>query len=148
MGARLHALRKLAVTLTQLFCSCSPEPAAIDTAARAGELLSALHAAGNFSGAVVIGRDGKTAHEGAFGTADGVAPFTLETAADGDSLAKPITAASIWLLIDEGALHLDDAVQKHVPEFPYPDTRILDLLSHSAGLADYGAFQTLLDSGK
>jgi N-acyl-D-amino-acid deacylase len=144
----LHALRETALALGLLLAACSARPAVVDTAKEAGALLSGLHAAGNFSGAVIIGRNGEIIYEGALGTADGIAPFTPETAADGGSLAKPFTATSIWLLASEGEFSLDEPVQTYVPEFPHAGTRILDLLGHSAGLADYGAFQALLDGGQ
>ena len=110
---------------------------------RADTLLERLHEAGDFSGAVIISRDGVVVYEGAFGAADRTRPFTLDTAADGASLAKTVTAALIWHLIDEGRIALDDPVQAHVAEFPYADVTIEHLLSHTSGAPDYDPFQPL-----
>lgn len=65
-------------------------------------------------------------------------PFVLNggaaisaTAADGVSLAKTVTAALVWRVIDEGQIALNDPVQAHVAEFPYAD--VTHVLSHTSG---------------
>jgi CubicO group peptidase (beta-lactamase class C family) len=110
-------------------------------------VLERLHQAGNFSGAVIIGRDGDIVYERAFGAADQTRAFTPDTPADGASLAKTVTATLIWRLIEQGRIALDDPVQKHVAEFPYATVTIKHLLSHTSGAPDYNAFQQLLDAG-
>ncbi len=56
------------------------------------------------------------------------------------SHTKPITAAAIAILVDEGKLSWDDPVKQHIPEFQLSDpyatekTTIRDLLTHRAGL--------------
>ena len=73
------------------------------------------------------------------------------------SMTKPITSASIMMLVEEGKIGLDDPVSKHVPEFDglkvfvekdgeelkREDTKremsIRDLLRHTSGLT-YGFF--------
>lgn len=110
---------------------------------RADALLARMHEDGDFSGAVIISRDGEIVYEGAFGAADRTRPFTLDTAADGASLAKTVTAALIWRLIEEGRIALDDPVQAHVAEFPYAGVTIEHLLSHTSGAPDYDPFQPL-----
>jgi CubicO group peptidase (beta-lactamase class C family) len=71
------------------------------------------------------------------------------------SMTKPITAAGIMILADEGKLSVDDPVEKHLPEFkgqmlvekrsadrltlkkpPRPIT-LRDLLTHTSGLPGY-----------
>lgn len=112
-----------------------------------GVLLGRLHEAGDFSGAVMIGRQGRVVYGGAFGAADQTRAFALDTAADGASLAKTVTAAAIWRLIGEGSIAIDDPVNAHVAEFPYADVTIRHLLSHTAGLPDYDPFEALVASG-
>src|SRR2546426_549930 len=71
------------------------------------------------------------------------------------SMTKPITAAGIMILIDEGKLSLNDPVDKHLPEFrsqwmiesqssdhksrtlkrPSRPITIRDLLTHTSGMA-------------
>ena len=70
------------------------------------------------------------------------------------SQSKPITATAVMMLIDEGQLSLDDAVEKHLPEFanqmliaeksdsgdrlvlqkPSRPITVRDILSHTSGL--------------
>ncbi len=111
-------------------------------------LLDRLHEKGDFSGAVMIGIDGLVVYEGALGMADRTRPFTLDSAADGASLAKTVTAAVIWRLIGDEAVALDDPVNEHLSEFPYEGVTIRHLLGHTAGLPGYDAMQPLLESGE
>jgi CubicO group peptidase (beta-lactamase class C family) len=71
------------------------------------------------------------------------------------SMTKPITAAGIMILVDEGKLSVDDPVEKHLPEFrgqmlvaeraadrlvlkkPARKVTLKDLLTHTSGLAPY-----------
>ncbi len=71
------------------------------------------------------------------------------------SMTKPITAAGILVLVDEGKLAVTDLVEKHLPEFKgqllvaerTPDKLVLkkpsrpitlrDLLTHTSGLSSY-----------
>jgi CubicO group peptidase (beta-lactamase class C family) len=113
-------------------------------------LLTSLSAEGRFSGAVVLRSEGRESYAGGFGWADQSAsrPFTTDTASDGASIAKPMTAAAILRLAESGRIDLDAPVIQHVPVFPYPQTTLRQLLAHSAGLPDYDSFQALLESGK
>jgi CubicO group peptidase (beta-lactamase class C family) len=116
----------------------------------ADSLLESLHARGYFNGAVVLGRGDQEIYARGFGAANvgaGV-PFTPDTPADGGSIAKTFTAAAVLMLEGEGRLMLDDAVQEFIPEYPHPDTRIRDLLTHSAGLPvnDYDFFEGMIPS--
>ena len=115
---------------------------------RADSLLDALHTRGLFTGAVVLGRGDEELYARGFGSANraaGVA-FTPDTPADGASIAKTLTSAAVFMLVDEGRLRLDDVVTKYVPEYPHPDTRVRDLLSHSSGLpeSEYDFFERLI----
>ena len=70
----------------------------------------------------------------------------METAADGASLAKTFTAALLLVLEAEGVLSLDDPAQKLLPELPYADITLRDLLRHTSGLhtTDYEWFDRFL----
>ena len=45
-----------------------------------------------------------------------------------------------WELVAEGRLSLDDAVSRHVPEYPYAGHTVRQLVTHRNGLPDYGVF--------
>ncbi|MCA9059174.1 MAG: beta-lactamase family protein [Planctomycetaceae bacterium] len=92
--------------------------------------------------------------EVAVGHADREAPRAMET----DALfwiasqSKPITAAAVMMLVDEGRIKLDDPVEKYLPEFqgqmvvaekdddhvllrrPHHPITVREVLSHTSGL--------------
>ncbi|MEE9607784.1 MAG: serine hydrolase domain-containing protein [Myxococcota bacterium] len=75
-------------------------------------------------------------------------PMTRETVFDLASLTKPIaTATAILLLVDEGAVGLDDPVSKFLPVFSERDkdgVTLRHLLTHSSGLKPWRAYHELL----
>jgi CubicO group peptidase (beta-lactamase class C family) len=117
-------------------------PAATALAASADRIVDEVAANAHFNGAVVLMRDGVVVYERAVGLAQRQPdrPFTVDTPTDGGSLAKTMTAAAVWELAAEGRLSLDDAVVRHLPDYPYPDHSVRDLVTHRSGLPDYGAF--------
>ncbi len=123
---------------------------------------------GDLAGAVVIvGTKDKIVYEGATGMANSADRISMEpsTLFRIASMTKPITALAIMMLVDEGKLSVDDAVEKHLPEFKGqklaakvlsnqkegapPDTyritapkrpiSLRDLLTHTSGLGNYPA---------
>lgn len=91
---------------------------------------------GRFSGAVVVrGAEGVRFARG-YGMADPFAGrrFTPDTQIDSGSLAKPVTAAAVLLLVREGKIGLDEPVRRYLPEYPHASTTVRHLLAHSAGL--------------
>lgn len=53
------------------------------------------------------------------------------------SVSKSFTSTAIMLLKDQGKLSFQDTVTKYIPEFPYENTTIKQLLQHTAGLQNY-----------
>ena len=49
------------------------------------------------------------------------------------SISKTVTAVAVMRLRDEGHLHLDDPLERHLPGTPFGDRTIGQLLSHLAG---------------
>lgn len=114
---------------------------------------------GSIPGAVsMIVKDGKVAHLEAVGYADIEAkkPMRTDTIFQIMSMTKPITGIGIMILMEEGKLSINDPVARHLPEFrnqwmvserdgkdrmtlirPSRSITILDLLTHSSGMADY-----------
>ncbi len=63
------------------------------------------------------------------------------------SVSKPITAAAMALLVEQGKLDLDAPVQQYVPYFPqkeYPIT-VRQVAGHIAGIRHYRGTEMLLD---
>ncbi|NPD46593.1 MULTISPECIES: serine hydrolase [unclassified Lentimicrobium] len=53
------------------------------------------------------------------------------------SVSKSFTATAVMLLKDQGKLSFQDTVTKFIPEFPYEDITVKQLLQHTAGLQNY-----------
>jgi len=128
-----------------LLAACATPPA-VDSHARVSELARRVvddaAATADFNGAVVLMRDGEVLFEQAVGLAQRNPDrlFSVDTPNDGGSLAKTLTAAAVWELVAEGRLSWSDRVTRFVPEYPYADQTLRDLLTHRNGLAAYGAF--------
>jgi CubicO group peptidase (beta-lactamase class C family) len=112
----------------------------------------------DLSGAVTVSGNAKEiVHIAAVGKADIAKnkPMTEDTIFRIASMTKPITALAIMILQDEGKLSVDDAVEKHLPEFkgqmmvekkdsasitlkkPARPITLRDLLTHTSGLPNY-----------
>ena len=119
-----------------------------DTAlAKIGDRMREFVAARQVAGAVtLVARRGRIVHLEAAGKADIAA--AREMSKDSlfaiASMTKPITAASVMILQDEGHLQLDDPVSKYIPAFklttladgrkPAREIIIRDCLMHTNGL--------------
>jgi CubicO group peptidase (beta-lactamase class C family) len=94
----------------------------------------------------LVARRGKIVHLSAVGTADletgrAMQPDTMFAIA---SMTKPVTAAAVMILQDEGKLSVDDPVAKYLPEFadvklrdgtaPQRAMTLRHLLTHTSGL--------------
>lgn len=53
------------------------------------------------------------------------------------SCSKQFTAFAILLLIEQGKLNYNDPLSKFIPELPYKNITIEQLLNHTSGLPDY-----------
>ena len=75
-------------------------------------------------------------------------PMARDTVFDLASLTKPLaTTTALMLLVDEGAIALDDPVAKVLPSFAERGKEAVSfrhLLSHSSGLKPWRAFHELL----
>ena len=91
--------------------------------------------------ALGVARDGEFIYRRGYGMASlehGV-PITPETLFYAGSVSKEFVAASIVLAAEQGRLHLNDDVHKHIPELPDYGYKItlLHLIHHTSGLRDY-----------
>jgi CubicO group peptidase (beta-lactamase class C family) len=107
------------------------------------QLLSDLYQKHLFNGAIVVGQNGKLLLSKGYGYSnfeDSIL-FTPNTPSDGGSNAKTFTAASVLLLANEGKLKLTGPIQKYLPNYPYPNTIVLNFITHAVGgLPDYDYF--------
>jgi len=95
------------------------------------------------SAGCVVGviQDGKLVHGRGYGMADldNRLPLSTRTVMNVASMAKQFTAASIVLLVADGALSLDDDVRKFVPELPDYGSKVTvrHLVHHTSGVRNY-----------
>ena len=101
--------------------------------------LTWLHERGLFSGVVLIAENGKPIYSKTLGAAnlETREPLTINSAFNLASVSKQFVAMLAMRLHDQGKLEFDDKVQKHLPDFPYPDITIRQLLTHTSGLPEY-----------
>lgn len=102
--------------------------------------------------AVGVSLNGESVFEKAFGLAEMEhnLPNTAGTISESGSVAKQFTAAALVLLQQDGKLNIDDPVRKYIPELPdygSPLT-IRHLLTHTAGLRDWGSVMSLTGAGR
>jgi CubicO group peptidase (beta-lactamase class C family) len=92
---------------------------------------------------LVVVKDGQIVYQNAFGMADGPKniPSTVDTVYQTWSMVKPMTAAAILQLQEQGLLDIDDPVTDYLPwfEVEYPSESsetitVRHLMSHSSGL--------------
>lgn len=98
--------------------------------------------ADEFSGVVLVAKDGKPIFRQAYGFADlGLqVPNRVDTKFNLGSINKMFTRLSIEQLAEQGKLSLDDTVGKHLPDYPNADVRekvtIRQLIDHRSGMGD------------
>lgn len=107
--------------------------------------------------AIAVVKDGETVLARGYGVCEigKDRKVSADTAFDLASAAKPFLAASVAMLVEEGKLHWDDPVVKHLPDFELADPYLTehltlrDLLCHRTGLrrADLLAESAGFDTG-
>ena len=102
--------------------------------------------------AVAVSLNGQTVFEKAFGLAEmeHSIPNTPQTIFESGSVAKQFTAAAVVVLAQDGKLSLDDPVKKYIPELPDYEKPITirHILTHTAGLRDWGSVMALTGAGR
>src|SRR5688572_26543292 len=88
---------------------------------------------------LLVIKNRRTVMDQAFGwrDRDDKVAMTCDTIFNSRSMTKPLIGASIQVLVDEGALALDDAAAKYLPGFDTDKSRnitIAQLLAHRGGL--------------
>ncbi len=104
------------------------------------QYFSELYAVKMFNGAVAVKRNSKLIFKKGYGIANlnKETPFLSTTSLEIASVSKQFTATAILLLQQENKLKVTDFAAKYLgDDFPYKNITISQLLSHTAGLADY-----------
>lgn len=118
------------------------EAAAVSAAVAHAEALAARD---EFSGALLIARDGEVLVERYWGHADREAatPIDADTRFRHGSVDKLLTAVAALRLVERGAISLDSTIGEVLPDYPQTDLHpasLRHLLAHRAGAGDiFGA---------
>lgn len=95
--------------------------------------------AANFNGCVLVLKNKSPFYVKSFGYADfeNKTPLNENTLFDLASLSKQFTAMSIMLLKNQGKLDYAQKIEEIIPDFPYKNITVKNLLNHTSGLPDY-----------
>jgi D-alanyl-D-alanine carboxypeptidase len=137
-GIRLLETQEASSALDLVLHRMSEAEALAVLSARAAERAGA----DEFSGAVLVARDGKVLLEDALGLSDREAgiPNSLDTRFRIGSMNKMFTAVATLELVEAGKLSLDDPIGRHLPDYPNEEVSskvtVRHLLTHTGGTGD------------
>ncbi len=102
-------------------------------------IFAQLHSEQKFYGNVLIAEKGNVIYQKSFGKANiaSSAELNSESIFELASVSKQFTAMGIMLLKKQGKLSYDDSLRKFIPELPYQNITVRQLLNHTSGLPDY-----------
>lgn len=111
--------------------------------AKADEYMNDSVKIDNFTGAVLVARDGQPIFNKAYGMANYEldVPNKPETVFRIGSITKQFTAMAIMMLQERGKLSVNDSICKHLKDCPesWKPVTIRNLLTHTSGIVNYGA---------
>ena len=103
-------------------------------------MLVRLHESGEFTGAILVARDGVPVYREAIPAPAVDAGALLDEPVNIGSLAKGFTAMAVMMLAEQGKLRYDDPVGHHLPALAEatPAITLRHLLTHTSGIPDVG----------
>ncbi len=112
-----------------------------DTSKIIDSYLTKLAEEKNFSGGLLIIKDGKKIFSKGYGWAnkENKIPFTSSTLASMGSITKAFTATAILKLVEQNKLSVEDSLKKYFPAIPADKASITihQLLTHSSGFHEF-----------
>ena len=114
------------------------------------EVMRSHAAAGDFSGSVIVAREGRILYQHAFGYAnlEWKIPNDLQTKFEIGSMTKQFTALLVLQFVDEGRIKLDGYLSDYLPYYR-KDTgnrvTVRQLLSHTSGIPNFISAPGFLD---
>jgi len=139
---RTHLLKLICylfIISGSISCGNSSSSKPKSTKKKIDELVSKYHEIGQFNGCLLVVENGKVIYNKAFGVANFETgePLTIDYRFRLASVTKQFTGMAIMILKEEGKLDFDDNIQKYLPDLPYENVTIRNLLTHTSGLPDY-----------
>lgn len=110
-----------------------------DRPARFDSIFTQLHRDNKFSGNVLIAENGKPIFQKSYGLAFREKNEALNSTSIFEicSIGKQFTAMLIMMLEKDGKLSYNDSLRKFLPDLPYHNITIRQMLNHTSGLPDY-----------
>lgn len=101
-----------------------------------------LYNTSRFMGNILVAKNGIIVYENSYGYANYARKDTLtpEHKFQIGSVSKQFTSMAVMILKEKGLINYQDNIKKHIPEFPYDDITIYQLLTHRSGLSNYNYF--------
>jgi CubicO group peptidase (beta-lactamase class C family) len=92
-----------------------------------------------FNGSVLVIDNGKELYKKSFGYAnfDGKELLNNNSVFELASCSKQFTGMAIMMLVEQGKINYSDNIQKYIPDLPYENITVENLLTHTSGLPDY-----------
>jgi len=127
------------VEVDTLVFGFSDELKRFNKAAKLHKTFANLHKAKSFNGAVLYAENGKIVYQNGFGYANALTrdSVKIESSFQAASVSKMFTATAIMMLKEEGKLKYDEYVYKYLPDFPYKNITVRQLLNHRSGISRY-----------
>ncbi len=122
--------------------SRSIEPRSVVIATKFDSLFHSVAHRKGFNGNVLVGIHGNIVYKNSFGYSDlrTKEPLNIRSVFQIASVTKQFTAVAIMMLHEQGKLEYTDTIQKFIPEFPYKNITVKQLLAHRSGLPNYMYF--------
>lgn len=109
---------------------------------RLDSLMNLFHEHNNFSGTVLLARNGEVLFSRGYGHAsiEHNIPNDPETKFRIASISKQFTSMLVMQKVSEGSMKLEDPIRKYIPDYPAPQGDVVTihhLLSHTSGFPHY-----------
>ena len=111
----------------------------IDAITQIDSIANLKYDVADFNGCVLVLKDKKPFYQKCFGYSDfeNKIPLNKNSLFDLASLSKQFTAMSVMLLKGQGKIDYSQNIKEIMPDFPYKNITIGNLLNHTSGLPDY-----------
>jgi len=128
----------------QRFQGQSLGPEDQEIASKLDDLMKARAELGEFSGAILVARNGNLILENAYGLANIElnVPNDIDTKFKIGSITKQFTAILVLQMVEKGLIDLNKTIFDYLPEYPSPQGKkitIHQLLSHTSGIPNFTA---------
>lgn len=137
-------MKKIVVILLILFFCISSSLSAQPWVQELDSVLTTLANQEMFNGQVLLAENDEIVFYNGYGTYDNrsISTTTLLPIA---SVSKSLTAFGIMILKEQGKLRYDDKIIKYLPDLPYPNITVRQLLNQTSGIPNFLA--TAIESG-